>query len=342
MESRALQAVASPTLSVIVPCCDEEAVLPELGRRLVGACRRAVGEDFEIILVNDGSRDATWVRINELVAALPGQVLGVDLSRNYGHQIALSAGLTFARGDRVLIIDSDLQDPPELLGEMMGLMDAGADVVYGQRTDRDGEGRFKLWSAASFYRVLSRLTDIDIPRDTGDFRPMGRRVVDALLQMPEHHRFLRGMVAWVGFRQVALPYRRAPRYAGSTKYPLRKMVRVAIDAFTGFSIAPLRLSLFLALTFLVLAGALAVYAVYSWLVLDAVRGWTSLLILFLVFSSAQLACLGIIGEYVGRTYMQAKNRPLFLVRELASATAAGPPSTSEDENSRTAATASSL
>jgi dolichol-phosphate mannosyltransferase len=250
------------------------------------------------------------------LASADHRVVPVDLSRNFGHQLALSAGLTFARGQKILIIDADLQDPPELLPEMFRLMDGGANVVYGQRVSRSGETRFKQWTARAFYRLLSSLSDVEIPVDTGDFRLMDRKVLDVLNSMPEQHRFIRGMVAWAGFKQTALRYERAPRQAGLTKYPLRKMVRFALDAITGFSTRPLRLGFYLACSLLVVALVLSVYVVYAWWFLNSVKGWASLLTLVLVFSSAQLVVLSIIGEYVGRTYLESKGRPLFIVREV--------------------------
>jgi dolichol-phosphate mannosyltransferase len=305
-------------LSVVVPCYNEEAVIPELRRRLVAVCKDEARDDYEIILVNDGSDDGTWALIEALVAE-DAHFVGVNLARNYGHQVALTVGLDLCRGERVLIIDADLQDPPELLSDMMRVMDGGANVVYGQRRSRDGETTFKKATAKAFYRLLSHLTDVRIPIDTGDFRLMDRKVVDVLKAMPEEHRFIRGMVAWVGFRQVALSYTRIRRFAGITKYPLRKMVRFAIDAITGFSIRPLRISIYIAMWFLVVAVLLSFYIIYSWLALDAVKGWTSTLLLFLVFGGVQLMALGIIGEYVGRTYMQGKRRPLYVIDEICSA-----------------------
>lgn len=302
-------------LSIIVACYNEQAVLPELRRRLAAVCRRIVGDKYELIFVNDGSRDDTWPIVSAMVAE-SANIVGVNLSRNVGHQLALTAGLTLARGDRVLVVDADLQDPPELLPDMMALMDRGADVVYGQRLQREGEGLFKRATAFVFYRLLSLFSEVEIPKDTGDFRLMNRKVVDALNRMPEQHRFIRGMVAWLGFNQVPIKYTRDPRFAGTTKYPLRKMARFAADAITGFSISPLRLSSVLALLCFVLSGGLAVYVLYAWYALSVVRGWTSLLLLFLMFSGVQLLVLGVIGEYVGRTYVEAKRRPLFIVSEV--------------------------
>jgi polyisoprenyl-phosphate glycosyltransferase len=312
------QPQARSMLSVVVPCYDEELVIPELHRRVTTVCRGLVGDSYELVLVNDGSRDETWA-VLQMLAHRDGRVVAVDLSRNHGHQLALSAGLSLARGERILVIDADLQDPPELMPHMMQLMDDGADVVYGQRVGRDGETWFKKVSARAFYRLLLRMTDVRIPRDTGDFRLMSRQVVDALLAMPEQQRFIRGMVAWIGFRQVPLQYHRDKRFAGETKYPLGKMLTFALDAITGFSTVPLRASIYFASFFVVLAALLVIYTLVGWLYLGVVAGWTSMFLGMLIFSSVQLFSLGIIGEYLGRVYMQTKQRPLFIIREIVTA-----------------------
>lgn len=308
-------------LSVVVPCYNEFESLAELVRRLTCACTHCVGADYELIFVNDYSTDGTWAEIMRLSAGTH-QVIGVDLAHNHGHQLALTAGLSVAGGDRVLIIDADLQDPPELLAEMMAQLDAGADVAYGQRLQRKGETWFKKASAAFFYRLLRHLADAPIPADTGDFRLMKRQVVDVLLSMPEQHRFIRGMVAWIGFRQVAVPYQRQARFAGATKYPLRKMIRFAADAITGFSVAPLRLSLYFSLWSVLLAILLGLYALWQWFTGVAVPGWTSIAIIVLAFGSMQMLCLGIMGEYLGRIYAQSKQRPLFVIRSVQQSAAA--------------------
>lgn len=303
-------------LSVVVPCYNEESVIEETHKRLTHACVEAVGTDYTIIYVDDGSHDRTWELVERIAADDP-RVVGVKLSRNFGHQIALTAGLSFAAGERTLMIDADLQDPPELLGAMMVEMDKGADVVYGKRTERHGETAFKKITASLFYRVLSRLTDIDIPQDVGDFRLVNRRVLDALLSLPEQHRFVRGMVAWLGYNQVAFPYVRNERYAGETKYPINKMLRLAADAMTGFSVRPLRLGTWLSVACFVLSLILCGYALVSWMYLDVVKGWTSLVILGSLFAAANFLCLGIFGEYLGRMFQQSKQRPLYFVSEVA-------------------------
>jgi polyisoprenyl-phosphate glycosyltransferase len=238
------------------------------------------------------------------------------LSRNHGHQLALSAGLSLSSGQRVLVIDADLQDPPELLPKMMRLIDEGADVVYGQRRSRAGESTFKRSTAAAFYRVLRRVADTGIPVDAGDFRLMRREVVDVLNAMPEHHRFIRGMVFWIGYNQVPLPYDRAPRPYGQTGYSVGRMIRLALDAITGFSTAPLRFATYVACSFLLLAALLAVYVFYSVFFLGDVKGWASLFLAFLIFSSVQLFCLGLMGEYIGRIFVETKRRPLYVIKEV--------------------------
>lgn len=303
-------------LSIVVPCFNEEECLEALHRRLVAAAVQAVGEDYEIVLVNDGSKDRTWAMMQDAAIRDP-HVVAVNLSRNHGHQLALTAGLDLCRGERILIIDADLQDPPELLAEMMATMDReGADVVYGLRTVRAGETPFKRWTAAGFYRLLARATEVDIPVDAGDFRLMSRRALDALLAMPEQARFIRGMVAWIGFRQVPFPYKRDERFAGETKYPLRKMVRFALDALTGFSSAPLKLASHAGLWLAAGSLILIIYIAISWATGQTIQGWTSLMLVVVVLGAVQMFVLGLMGEYIGRLYSQAKNRPLYIVQDI--------------------------
>jgi polyisoprenyl-phosphate glycosyltransferase len=303
-------------LSIVIPCFNEEACLSELYARTVASARQVVGDDFELILVNDGSRDATWRIIKDLCQS-DGNVVGVDLSRNHGHQLALTAGLHVALGERIMILDADLQDPPELLTPMMKVMDdEEADVVYGQRRSRAGETFFKTLSAKLFYRALNYLTDIEIPKDAGDFRLISRRALDALLSMNEEGRFIRGMVSWIGFRQVAFPYDRDSRYAGETKYPLSKMIKLTVDATTGFSTAPLRLASHLGVALAGFAVLLMIYVGLSLIHGHAVPGWASLMVVVVLLGSVQLIMMGVLGEYVGRHYIQSKRRPLFLVQDV--------------------------
>jgi polyisoprenyl-phosphate glycosyltransferase len=300
-------------LSIVVPCFNEEAGLEELVRRCCQSAAAAVGQSYELVLVDDGSTDRTWQTIISQLERVPN-IVAIKLSRNFGHQVALTAGLSAVRGQAVLVIDADLQDPPELLGEMLKAMnDNSADVVYGQRRSRAGDGWFKTSSASLFYRLLERSTDIMIPVDTGDFRLMSRRVSDLIAQMPERDRFIRGMVASVGFKQIPFQYDRQERYAGSTKYPLSKMIRFAADAFLGYSMVLLRFSSIAALGMLVTLVVLAIYSIYAWLYLEVVPGWTSIMIAIIVVSFFQLTALSVIGEYVGRIYLSTKHRPLFII-----------------------------
>jgi glycosyltransferase involved in cell wall biosynthesis len=305
-------------LSVVVPCYNEQDGVMELHRRVSAACHGVVGASYEVVLVDDGSNDRTWERIGDLVSS-GANVVGVRLSRNHGHQLALSAGLTFARGERVLLIDADLQDPPELLPAMMKLMDDGADVVYGQRVARRRESAFKRATAAAFYRLLDSLTDVRIPVDTGDFRLMSRRALDVFLSMPEQHRFIRGMVSWIGFRQVPILYERRERFAGVTKYPFSKMLRLGLDAVTSFSTRPLRLASMLGAFFGMCGLGGLLYTLGSWVTGHVVPGWTSATSIMLVLGSTQLLVLGILGEYLGRLYVESKGRPLFVVQEVLAA-----------------------
>jgi glycosyltransferase involved in cell wall biosynthesis len=304
-------------LSIVVPCFNEEACLPALHERLSSAARKAVKDDYELVLVNDGSRDGSWPIMLRLANADP-HVVAVNLSRNHGHQLALTAGLDLCRGATILIIDADLQDPPELLPEMLKVMRAeGADVVYGVRRSRSGETAFKRATAHGFYRMLSRATEVDIPLDAGDFRLMSRRSLDALLAMPEQARFIRGMVAWIGFRQLPFAYDRQERFAGATKYPLAKMVRFALDALTGFSSAPLKLAGRAGLLLSLGSLLLIVYIAWAWASGQSIQGWTSLMLVVVILGAVQMFVLALMGEYIGRLYNEAKRRPLYIVQEVA-------------------------
>jgi dolichol-phosphate mannosyltransferase len=306
-----------PALSIVVPCFNEEACLRVLHERLTAAARASVGDDYEMVLVNDGSRDRSWPMMAEL-ARQDRHVLAINLSRNHGHQLALTAGLDLCGGDKILIIDADLQDPPELLPDMLEAMrESDADVVYGVRRSRRGETAFKRATAHGFYRLLSRATDVDIPLDAGDFRLMSRRALDALLAMPEQARFIRGMVAWIGFRQIPFAYDRDERFAGETKYPLKKMIRFALDALTGFSSAPLKLASHAGLALSVGSVILILYIAYAWIAGRSIPGWTSLMLVVVVLGAVQMFVLALMGEYIGRLYNEAKQRPLYIVQEVA-------------------------
>ena len=306
-----------PALSVVVPCYNEEACLDLLHARISAAARAAVGDDYEIVLVNDGSKDASWAAMRRLAEGDP-HLVAVNLSRNHGHQLALTAGLDLCSGAQILVIDADLQDPPELLGDMRAAMvEQDADVVYAVRRKRDGETLFKKATAAIFYRFLDRVTDTPIPLDTGDFRLMSRRALDAFLSLPEQARFIRGMVAWVGFRQVPFLYDRHERHAGETNYPLGKMIRLALDAMTGFSTAPLRWASHLAVALAFASILLLFYIAWGYFQGESVQGWTSTMLVVVVLSAIQMFVLGMIGEYLGRLYIESKRRPLYLIADVA-------------------------
>jgi glycosyltransferase involved in cell wall biosynthesis len=312
----ALDTRASPRLSIVAPCYNEEAGLEEFHRRMTAAAAETAGSDYELVLLNDGSTDRTWPIMTGLAQRDP-HVVAVNLSRRHGHQLAITAGLYTCRGERILTIDADLQDPPELLGEMWRLMDrAEADVVYGSRRERQSETMLKRGTAALFYRLMRRVGYADMPVDAGDFRLMTRRVLDILNSMPEQHRFIRGMVSWIGLRQVPLAYDRAARHSGTSNYPLAKMMGLAFDALTSFSIMPLRLASFLGLALGCLSLLMLGYTLGSWALGHVVEGWTSLLTVVLILGSTQLILFGLLGEYVGRLYLETKRRPLFVIDQV--------------------------
>jgi len=303
----------APTFSSVVPVHNEAESLPELHRR-VADVMAALGERWELVLVNDGSRDQSAAMIATLCAD-DTHVRGVSLSRNFGFQAAATAGLDVARGRAIVMMDADLQDPPEVIPDMVAKWRQGYDVIYGVRSEREGETWFKRASASGFYRLIRSITNVDIPLDTGDFRLMDRRVLAALREMPEHHRFLRGMVSWVGFRQVGVEYKRQPRFAGSSKFTLGKMVRFALDAITSFSYVPLQLSTYIGFA-LALVSVLAILAVIVLRLFGAdqpLLGQATTLVAVLFLGSMQLMGLGVIGEYLGRMQDEVRHRPLYVV-----------------------------
>jgi glycosyltransferase involved in cell wall biosynthesis len=302
-------------LSVVVPCFNEIEIVTELARRVMAVASNMFNE-YEIILVDDGSYDGTWDKISTL-AETHQNIIGVKLSRNYGHQLALSAGLSMVRGRCAFIIDADLQDAPEHLPAMYAqMLQEKADVVYGKRRSRPGESLLKKGTASLFYRVLAYSTDIDLPADAGDFRLISRRVADLLAQMPERDRFIRGMIAWMGFKQVPFEYDRDIRFAGKTKYPFKKMLRFAIDAFLGHSMLLLRFAAVISVVLFISLIAVFMYAVYCWTTGYVVPGWTSETMLIILTSATQLMFLSILGEYLGRVYLETKRRPLFIVDQI--------------------------
>ncbi len=309
-----MQSGDAVSVSVVAPCHNEQECIDEFYRRMRRVLE-AAKRPYEMVFVNDGSSDRTAEKLIELQRRDQNVVI-VDLSRNHGHQLALSAGLDVVQGERVLLIDADLQDPPELLPKLMAAMDAGADVAYARRISRARESSFKRVTAGLFYRLLRRLSKTEVPLDTGDFRLMSRRVVDLLRQMPEPHRFLRGMVAWVGFRQVAVNYHRDSRFAGKTKYSVKNMMGLAIDAITGFASAPLRFMFYLSAAAGVAAACFLAWTVYALVFLRVVPQWAIIMFVLLLVSAINFFALGLIGEYVGRSFIQGKGRPLFIIRSV--------------------------
>ena len=303
-----------PVFTVVAPVFNEKGSVMEFYSRVHGVME-STGESWELILVDDGSQDGSTEIIRQL-AVDDAHVRPVIFARNFGHQIAVTAGLDYSRGKAVTIIDSDLQDPPEVILDLIAKWREGYEVVFAVRAEREGETAFKLWTASLFYRLIDKITDVRIPMDTGDFRLMDRRVVDVMNRMREHHRFLRGMSAWVGFKQVGVPYKRLARFAGSTKYPFRKMLKLALTAITGFSYLPLQIATFLGF----IAAGLSLVAALVVIILRATTGevflgQASTLIAVLFLGGVQLISLGILGEYIGRIYDEVKGRPLYIVRE---------------------------
>ena len=302
-------------VSIVVPCFNEEEVLTQTIAELKSFALSATAYNIEFIFVDDGSKDATLDILNNAAKTVPlFKVL--SFSRNFGHQIAVTAGIEAATGDAVALIDADLQDPPEVLNQMLQHWEEGVEVVYAVRASRDGESAFKIHTARWFYRILNRLSETEIPLDTGDFRLMDRKVVDVLLQMPERHRFVRGLVAWVGFRQMALPYHRKKRAAGESKYPLSKMLRFATDGILSFSSKPLQMATKMGFLAALIALVGIIYAFVLRVMTNVwVEGWTALMIAVLFLGGVQLISLGIIGEYIGRIYEEAKGRPLYILKQ---------------------------
>ena len=303
----------APLISVVVPCYDEEEVLSETHTRLTRALESIVG-DHEILYVDDGSRDATGSILRSLAAADP-RVRVLVLSRNFGHQLAITAGLDHARGDAVVVIDADLQDPPEAIPAMVAKWREGNEVVYGTRTDRRGETALRLGATRFYYGLLRRLSGIEMPSESGDFRLLDRRVVEALRAMPERDRYLRGMVSWIGYRQVSLPYVREARLAGRSHYSLRKLARLGLDGITGFSTRPIRVVTWLGVFLSVIATVAILAAVAFRLAGKAVDGWTFASFGLALLGGIQLASLGLVGEYIGQIYREVKHRPTYLLAE---------------------------
>ncbi len=302
------------TYSIVAPIYNEIEIVDEFVKR-IKAVMDGCGENWELILVDDGSTDGSTERIREL-AAENDTIRAVIFARNFGHQIAVTAGLDYSRGEAVTIIDADLQDPPEVILELIAKWKEGYQVVYAVRAVREGETWFKKFTASLFYRLIYRITDVNIPLDTGDFRLLDRRVVDVMNAMREKHRFLRGMSAWVGFKQIGVEYTRAARFAGETKYPFKKMLKLALNAVTGFSYFPLQVASYFGFVSAGLAIiAIPLVALMRMTGLQFFEGQATTLIAVLFLGGVQLISLGILGEYVGRVYDEAKGRPLYIVSE---------------------------
>jgi dolichol-phosphate mannosyltransferase len=304
-------------ISVVVPVFNESEVIGTFYDRATHVLTAIEGFDYELIFVNDGSNDGSHERLSALAAADP-RVRVLKFSRNFGHQIAITAGLDYARGDCVVVIDADLQDPPEVINAMIERWRDGFDVVYGVRAEREGEGTMKLVTASLFYRLLVRLTSLQIPVDVGDFRLMSRRAVDQLKQLREKDRFVRGLVSWIGFRQTGVTYHRDKRYAGHTKYPFSKMIEFAMDGITSFSTAPLKLASWLGYSAALLAFLYLLSVIVQQSLGYTVEGWATIMVAVLFLGSVQLICLGIVGEYLGRIFNEVKPRPMYVVEEVLS------------------------
>ena len=303
-------------ISVVVPMYYEEEVAKECYTRLKNVLEKIENYNYEIIFVNDGSKDKTLEILKE-IAKENKNVKIISFSRNFGHQCAVTAGLRYVTGDAIVIIDADLQDPPELIPEMIKLWEEGNEVIYGKRKSREGESRFKLLSASMFYKTLNALSDVEIPKDTGDFRLVDRKVVEVINSLPEHNKFLRGLFSWVGFKQKAYEYERKERYAGKTKYPLKKMLKLAQDGIFSFSIKPLKIVGAMGILSVLISIMLFVYAVLSYAFdwNNLVPGWTSLMVTMTFIGGMILISLWMIGEYIGRIYDETKRRPEYIIDE---------------------------
>ena len=306
---------ASGLVTLVVPVFNEEEVLGAFYERTSRALGSIESMSYELIFIDDGSRDTSYEQLAAFAARDP-HVRVIKFSRNFGHQIAISAGIDHARGDCVAVIDADLQDPPEVLADMVSQWKQGFDVVYGVRSDRAGETRLKLWTASMFYKMLGRLTNIHIPANVGDFRLMSRRVIDQVKTLREKDRFVRGLVSWVGFRQTGVTYQRDARYAGETKYPFRKMLKFSFDGITSFSTLPLKLATWMGTITALIAVIYLLGVVVQKLLGYTVQGWATIMVAMLFMGSVQLICLGILGEYVGRIFNEVKPRPMYVVEEI--------------------------
>ena len=301
-------------ISVVIPMYYEEEVAQECYDRIRDILEKIENYDHEIIFVNDGSKDRT-LEILENIASKDDNVKVISFSRNFGHQCAVTAGIQYVTGDAIVIIDADLQDPPELIPEMLKLWEEGNEVIYGKRKTRDGESAFKLLTAKMFYKTLNALSDVDIPKDTGDFRLVDRKVIDVINSLPEHNKFLRGLFSWVGFKQYAYEYERKERFAGETKYPLKKMLKLASDGIISFSTKPLKLVGGLGILSIIISLFILIYSIISYIfnLNSLAPGWTSIMVTITLFSGVQLLSIWIISEYIARIYDESKKRPQYII-----------------------------
>ena len=303
-------------ISIIVPMYYEEKVVKECYKRLSEILQKLVKYDYEIIFVNDGSKDRTLELLEE-IAELDQKIKIISFTRNFGHQCAVTAGLKHVSGDAIVIIDADLQDPPELIPDMILLWEEGNKIVYGKRKSREGESRFKLISAKMFYEAINALSDVEIPKDTGDFRLVDREVVEVINSLPEHNKFLRGLWSWVGFKQIPYEYERKKRFAGKTKYPLKKMLKLASDGIISFSTKPLKIVGAFGLESIAISAFIMIYAIVSFVfkLNNLAPGWTSLMVAITFFAGVQLLSIWIMSEYIARIYDESKNRPQYIIEK---------------------------
>lgn len=301
-------------ISIIIPMYYEEDVVQECYNRMTKVMKELTKYEYEIVCVNDGSKDKT-LDILEEIARQDKKIKILSFSRNFGHQAAVTAGLQYASGDAIVIIDADLQDPPEAIIDMVKLWEEGNDVIYAKRKTREGESRFKLFTAKMFYKMLNKLSDVEIPKDTGDFRLVDRKVVDAINQMPEHNKFLRGLFSWVGFKQIPYEYERKERFAGKTKYPFKKMLKLAADGIISFSTKPLKILGLIGITSILISIGILIYALVSYIfkLNELIPGWTSIMVTITLFSGIQLLSIWIMSEYIARIYDEGKGRPQYII-----------------------------
>ena len=301
-------------ISVVIPMYYEEEVANECYKRMTEILSKIDGYDYELICINDGSKDKTF-DILEQIASKDTHVKVISFARNFGHQCAVTAGLKFVTGDAIVIIDADLQDPPELIPEMLKLWEQGNEVIYGKRKTREGESAFKLFTAKMFYKTLNALSDVEIPKDTGDFRLVDRKVVDVINSLPEHNKFLRGLFSWVGFKQMPFEYERKERFAGKTKYTLKKMLKLASDGIISFSSKPLKMVGGLGIISIVISMIILIYSIisYAFSLNQLTPGWTSIMVTVTLFSGVQLLSIWVLSEYIGRIYDETKNRPQYII-----------------------------